>query len=102
MVWPILISASVIPGALSARAGQAPVAVAAAAAALDAKKVRRVFMIFLSGLRFCGTAADGRRFSLFGEMAFAHAETRSPNSSQLSPLNLASCICRINLKLSGE
>ena len=47
MVWPILISVSVIPGAFSARAGQAPVARAPAAAALEAKKVRRVFMKIL-------------------------------------------------------
>src|ERR1700739_4823089 len=47
MVWPILISVSVTPGAFSARAGQALVAKAAAAAALDCRNMRRVFMRFL-------------------------------------------------------
>src|SRR5580704_17030616 len=47
MVWPILISVSVMPGALSARAGHALVAKAAAAAALDCKNVRRVVIELL-------------------------------------------------------
>jgi hypothetical protein len=47
MVWPILISVSVTPGAFSARAGHALVASAAAAAAPDFMNVRRVVMYFL-------------------------------------------------------
>src|SRR5271154_2272406 len=47
MVWPILISVSVIPGAFSARAGHALVAKAAAAAMLDCRNMRRVVMSFL-------------------------------------------------------
>jgi hypothetical protein len=41
MVWPILISVSVTPGALAARAGQSPEARYAAEAALDCKNKRR-------------------------------------------------------------
>jgi hypothetical protein len=62
MVWPILISVSVIPGAFSARAGQAPVAKAAAAAALDCRNMRRVFMDFLLFDAIVGAAAEGRQF----------------------------------------
>src|SRR5208283_2121182 len=47
MVWPILISVGVMPGAFSARAGQALVAKAATAAALDCRNVRRVVMELL-------------------------------------------------------
>src|SRR5271155_371257 len=47
MVWPILISVSVTPGALSARAGQQLVVKAAAAAALDCRNTRRVVMKLL-------------------------------------------------------
>src|SRR5208337_935734 len=41
MVWPILISASVIPGAASVRPGEAPHAKDPRLAALDCRKARR-------------------------------------------------------------
>src|ERR1700722_11860059 len=47
MVWPILISVSVMPGALPAHAGRKPWEEYAAAAAADCNRKRRVIMSFL-------------------------------------------------------
>src|SRR5271156_5409135 len=47
MVWPILISVSVTPGALAAHAGRKPWEEYAAAAAADCNRKRRVIMSFL-------------------------------------------------------
>src|ERR1700733_10068835 len=47
MVWPILISVSVMPGALAAHAGRKPWEEYAAAAAADCNRKRRVIMSFL-------------------------------------------------------
>src|ERR1700733_263198 len=47
MVWPILISVSVTPGAFSGRAAGKPWAEYAAAAAADCNRKRRVIMLSL-------------------------------------------------------
>src|ERR1700722_14512347 len=47
IVWPILISVSVTPGAFSARAPRKPWAEYAAAAAADSNRKRRVIMLCL-------------------------------------------------------
>src|SRR5271155_4974688 len=78
MVWPILISVSVIPGALSARAEPA-LAASAAAAALDCRNERRVIMAILPFLHTCRRYLRRRRFQLqFVETERARAKRRSP------------------------
>src|ERR1700693_2603702 len=59
MVWPILISVSVIPGALAARAGQSLEANAAKAAAPDCRNERRVVMFCSPALVFSARRDPG-------------------------------------------
>src|ERR1700677_4076498 len=74
MVWPILISVSVTPGAFSARAGHALVASAPTAAALDVKNVRRVFIYFppFQDIGGTGLLAPPRRASAGDEVPEQH------------------------------
>src|SRR5271155_635128 len=72
MVWPILISVSVIPGASTARAGR-PAAAKAAAAALQARNVRRVVMKYLPRQLAISTNLSSRgAFSRTRRVAAAH------------------------------
>src|ERR1700733_5246356 len=70
MVCPILISVSVTPGALSARAA---LAAKVAAAALDCRNVRRVIMTLSLSIVFYGDRvsvdATARPYRTFGEAA---------------------------------
>src|SRR5579863_2056552 len=78
MVWPILISVSVIPGALSARAEPA-LAAKAAAAALDCRNVRRLIMAILPFVHILQRRYRRRRLQpQFVETRRASARPRSP------------------------
>src|SRR5271157_250486 len=75
MVCPILISVSVMPGALAARAGQALVARAAAAAALDCRNVRRFFMFLFSRPNLLAKAGKRRKSLELHSILVSHCLT---------------------------
>src|SRR5580658_8939863 len=90
MVLPILISVSVTPGALSARAEPAPAA-SAAAAALDFRNMRRVIMAILPFLHILPRRSRRRRFQTgLVETEQARARRPSPPPAARRPLPWAS------------